>query len=743
MQSPTPAPVQIRDLVRIFSRRKVLLLTPWILAVGLGFAAGILLPPVYVSNVTLLLERPQPVSGSLSEMVSPFDPERQASNMRDVTQSTLFLRGVITSTGLKSEPATRAEALKHADPMSGANPDDRVEAYLVNELRDAITIKRAKGSNTFQVSVEDRRPDRARRLADGVANQFILQSKSAQIEAVRRTQEFSVEQEQIYKRKVDESEGRLEAFKRTQLDATLSGSPVGEGNLARARTSLDQSDLDVEESRQRLAQMRQQYSTWTASYDPAQLSSPETNAIAAQIKGLERQLAAASLLGDESSDNTSSARVASSRKTSELEVQFTQNASVAFPSAPPEARDALVRIRLADLDLQAREARHAYLASQVASYEHHVVTSPESDAQLKRLEQDVENDRALYNSFLQQSANAQITEAFENARVSGRFSVLEPAQLPVKPDKPNRIMLILLGLVLGGAVGVGSVFVVERHDQSMRNAEEVEMLLGLPVVGAIPRVEEFDRRRNRRGRGRGAGSEPPRDPGLLHRLKTESPLGLEFRRIYLKLAQSRGRTMPHTLLVTSSTRGEGKSTTSACLAITLAREIEERILLVDFDLRSPALHRALGIPSSSWGVGHMLAQRKFDERFVRSTVLSNLDFLGAGKSERPASELVDSDSVEWFMNEARSRYPIVIVDAAPTLAVPDPLIVGRVVEGVLYVVKAGQTVRKAAEYGVKVQREAKDNIVGVLLNDAGDILPHYYGYHDAYGYASEAVSGDS
>ena len=139
----------------------------------------------------------------------------------------------------------------------------------------------------------------------------------------------------------------------------------------------------------------------------------------------------------------------------------------------------------------------------------------------------------------------------------------------------------------------------------------------------------------------------------------------------------------------------------------------------------------------------MLGQRKFEERFVRSTVLPNLDFLGAGKSERPASELVDTESVDWFVGEARSRYPIVLLDTAPTLAVPDPLIVGRAVEGVIFVIKAGQTVRKAAEYGVKVQREAKDNIIGVLLNDAGEILPHYYGYHDAYGYASEAIAGDS
>ena len=741
MSEPASAPVQMGDLARMFARRKVLLLTPWVIAAGLGVAAALLLPPVYSSNVTMLLERPQSMGGSLGGMISAFDPERQVSVMRDQVQSTSFLRDVVTATGLASDPVVRAEALKNADHTNGANADAQVEAYLIDELHAAIMVKRAKGGSTFQIMVEERRPERARRFAEAVANQFIIQSKAAQLEAVRRTQEFSTEQEAIYKRKLDENEAKLESFRRSVLSGTLTRSPVNEPNVAQARILLDEADLGIEEQRQRLASLRSQYADVLKNFNPAQISSPETNLMAAQVKGLERQLASSLLLGSAAGDNGS--RAASARKMSDLEVQFSQNASTVFPEASPEARDALVRVRLAELDQQAREARRSYIAAQVGSYEQHVMMSPETDAQLKVLQQDVDNARALYSSFLQTSASAQITEAFENARVSGRFSVLEPANLPVRPDKPNKVMLILLGVILGGAVGVGSVFMVERQDQSMRNAEEVELLLGLPVLGAIPRVEELDRSRQRRSRSRGAaGPEVTRDPGLLHRLKTESPLGLEFRRIFLKLSQARGRTMPRSILVTSSTRGEGKTTTSACLAITLAREIEERILLVDFDLRSPALHRALGIPSNSWGLAQMLSQRKFDERFVRSTVLPNLDFLGAGKSERPASELVDAESVEWFMNEARSRYALVFLDTAPTLAVPDPLIIGRAVEAVLYVVKAGQTVRKAAEYGVKVQREAKDNLIGVLLNDAGEILPHYYGYHDAYGYASEAIAGE-
>ncbi len=741
---PAPAPPpEPREILRVLVRRKKMLLVPWAIALALGVAAALLLPPVYMSNVTMLLERPQALSGSLNNMVNPMDPDRQADLMRDQVQSTVFLRGVVTATGIKSEPETRAWASKFASGYGGETEDDRIEAFLIAHLRTGIVIKRPKSGNTFQITVEDSKPARAQRFAEAVANQFVLASKAAQLEAVRATQEFSVEQQQIYKRKLEESEGRLDNARRSAIGASLAGSSVTSGNLGRARTLADQAQLDVEEQRNRVSMLRQQWGDKFSEFSPRQISSSEVNLIAAQIKGLERQIASAMLNSEPGGDDGISARAASARKMGELEMQLSQNAATTFPNATPDVRDALVRFRLAEIDLQAKEARRAFLGGQVGSYEHQTMSTPVAESEVKKLEQEVENNRAFYNSFLQQSASAQITEAFENARVSGRFTILEPADRPRSPGRPNRPMLILLAFVLGGVVGVGSVLLVERHDQSVKNADEIETLLGMPVLGAIPRVDELDRRRRRSRNKNSDPAEIARDPGLLHRLKTESPLGLEFRRLFLKLSHTSGRTLPRSLLMTSSTRGEGKTTTTACLAITLARELQERILLVDFDLRSPALHRALGVPSSSWGLAQILAQRKFDERFVRSTVLKNLDFLGAGKSEKPASELVDTESVAWFIQEASSRYPMLVLDSPPTLAVPDPLILGRAVEGVIYVVKAGQTIRKAAEYGVKVQREARDNLLGVLLNDAGEILPHYYGYHDAYGHATEAMGGES
>ena len=743
--APEPAALDLRQLTRVLLRRRWLMLLPWVAAVLVGVAAAFLLKPIYVSQVTLMLEQPQALTGPLGGMVGGgVSGDQQAEMMREQVHSTPFLRSVISATGLKTDPAARAWALAGSKRYPGLAADQEVEAFLTDYLRGAVDVRRDKG-DVFQITVEAFEPERARRLAESVASQFVMTSKAAQLEAARATQLFSIEQQEVYRRKLADSETRLEAAARAalgsgvpQLDAT---------NVARARGLFEQANLELEEQRQKLAGLKAQLQGRGLEPSLEMLSSPRAATLAAQLAELDRQLSAV-LLAEPTGDGGAGVRVLISRKYAELEDELDRGAVAALPSLPADARDLLVRTRLAQADLTAKQTGHDEIGRQVSGYQREQSLSPDRDLALQRLRQEVESNRTLYNSFVQQATASQVNEAFQNARVGGRFSVLEPATRPLAPAKPNRPLIVLLAFVLGGVVGVGTVLVVEQHDESMKDAQEVESLLGLPVLGAVPRVGELGRS-SRRGAPAPAAGPPvlhpgaagPRD-GLIHRLKVESPLGLEFRRIYLKLAKTHGRVLPRTLMVTSATRGEGKTTTTACLAITLARELREKVLLVDFDLRSPSLHRVLGLPSATWGLAQMLQGRVFDEHHVRATSLPHLDFLAAGRSERPVGELVDTAACEWFFQEATARYSLVLVDAPPNLAVPDPLILGRAVEGVLYVIKAGSTIRKAAEYGVKVQREARDNVLGILMNDAGEVLPSYYGYRaGSYGYTPEEAGG--
>ena len=229
---PTAPAMDPAELLRTMMRRKWLLLLPWLAALAIGVAAAFLLKPVYFSTTLLLLDRGQAMQGPLGSISGGPDVEQQADIMREQVQSSLFLRSVVAATGVKEDRATRAWALKSAAKYPGLSQDEQVEAFLVDQLRTNISIKRSKGK-LFQVQVADFDAERARKFCEAVSNQFVASSKARQLEAVQAQQEFSVEQLQVYKRALQEAEMKLEGARR----AVISSSRRILGSHASARPS--------------------------------------------------------------------------------------------------------------------------------------------------------------------------------------------------------------------------------------------------------------------------------------------------------------------------------------------------------------------------------------------------------------------------------------------------------------------------------------------------------------------------
>ena len=184
------------------------------------------------------------------------------------------------------------------------------------------------------------------------------------------------------------------------------------------------------------------------------LSSPRVATLAAQLAELDRQLSAV-LLAESGGDGGAGVRLLISRKYAELESELDQSALAALPSVPADARDLLVRARLAQADLAAKQAGRDEIARQVNGYQREQSLSPDRDLALQRLRQEVESNRTLYNSFVQQAAAAQISEAFQNARVGGRFSVLEPATRPLLARQAQPPAHRAAGVRAGGRRGRG------------------------------------------------------------------------------------------------------------------------------------------------------------------------------------------------------------------------------------------------------------------------------------------------
>jgi len=709
------AAVQI-EVLRLLRRRRWLLAVPWIASIAIGVTMAVVTPSVYESSVVLSLRR---LSSTESSTPAP-GPGFQADFLREQTRSTPFLRSVIIATGIDLEPATRAWVLRSAPHDPGASRDEVVRAFLIDDLREAIAVSGGR-DNEFTVTVSETDRARARTLAQGVADQLVRVTRSQQVQQAGRLQESNVEQLQDATRQLEAGEAKLAAFRRTVLAAGDGAPPVSSDA---ARAAQEKARIEADDLRKHADALRQQLAGRVGDQELKALTSRRASTMSAERTELERRLADA-MLADSSTADPGAIRLSIVRKQAELGAELTQVAAKALPKVAPAIRDLAVYYRLAQADVAGVEARREVLTRRANALEHRASMTTDQQADFRRLNDDVARFRAVRDSLARLSASEQLAQAFASARLSGRFEVVQPARWPSHPVRPNRLAIILAAFLTGGVVGVGTVLVAERFDTSMKSAEEVGRLLELPLLGALPRVPELEGPRRGPFAGARGGASAAAEHGLLRGFKVDSPLALQFRRVYLELARD-GRPLPRTLLVTSASRGEGKSTTVACLGMTLARERKEKVLMVDFDLRHPGLHGPLGLPGSSRGVTQMLAARRFEPRFVRATSLPFLDFLPAGKSDQPADELVEAGLVEWFVREASSRYAYVVLDCAPNLEVPDALLAGRAVDGVVFVVKAGATVRRAADNGVRLQREWRDNVIGVLINDAGGVLPPFH-----------------
>ncbi len=215
------------------------------------------------------------------------------------------------------------------------------------------------------------------------------------------------------------------------------------------------------------------------------------------------------------------------------------------------------------------------------------------------------------------------------------------------------------------------------------------------------------------------------------RLDIESPLAIELRRVMIRLNREMDLDRKRLLMVTSSERGEGKSLFAFSFALVLANHLQKRILLVDGDLRRPVQHGAFGLPLSPGLAEHLAGETPAPQR----TAQPNLDVLTAGRAGDEPSRLLVPGRVRAAFSELKSDYDIVVLDSPPVVPVSDPLQYSELVDGIIYMVMAGRTDREVVRRGVGILRGVGANILGVVANNLGEVLPYYYD-RKYYGYTT-------
>lgn len=324
----------------------------------------------------------------------------------------------------------------------------------------------------------------------------------------------------------------------------------------------------------------------------------------------------------------------------------------------------------------------------------------------------------IRNRFTEINLSAQIET--NNVRIH------ELAQQPRRPIRPDIRLNLALGLLVGSVLGLGLAFLVEQLDNSVKDREEVERLSQVPCLGIIPSIP--GPRKIRRSRRRDV-SLSDRDFYVVANPK--SVIAEAFNTIRTNLLFAAPDRTIRTLLVTSGSPWEGKSTVVISMGITQAR-YGAKTLIVDTDMRRPRLHRSFKIEADV-GLSNVLVGTASIDQAVVATEFENLHLLPCGPVPPNPSDLLRMERLANLINDLKDRYDTIILDSPPVIPVADPRILSGLVDGVVLVVKLGTTTTEAVTSVSRELEAVKAPLLGTVLNDL-DIKRRGYGYRYGYGY---------
>ena len=379
-----------------------------------------------------------------------------------------------------------------------------------------------------------------------------------------------------------------------------------------------------------------------------------------------------------------------------------------------EATGASIRVVQDRLDLLADQDEE--LRIQMAEF-------PELESEMATLEAQIQIDLQSRQFILSQLYQARITRGAAAPYVD----VLDPAVGSTPLPGPGRVAVVL-GALLGLILGIGAAFFLEYLDRTVRTSSDVESLLGIPVLGVIPSLRRLD------DDVEGAAALAGRGRPLVVAMDPLDPAAEAYRNLRMNLMFMSSDEEPiRTVLFSSPGPSEGKSTTAVNFAVMLAQQ-GQRVLMIDADLRRPSLHRALDLLREP-GLTNLLIGGAEPRETVRPNVLPNLDFLPSGPFPPNPSELLNSKTMVRLIEEFEGRYDQVIIDSPPVLAVTDAAILAVHTDGVVIVLRSGETEQRAAERAVDQLRRLGVRVFGAVLNavstaspDESYYLQYYYSY---------------
>ncbi|MBZ0096383.1 MAG: polysaccharide biosynthesis tyrosine autokinase [Sulfuricella sp.] len=705
---PDEDAINLREYWAIIVKRKWTVISFFLIVLIAVVTATFLQTPVYRASLTLQIER---TVAKIVEFknVGPDESSQDKDfyqTQYELLKSRTLAERVIGQMGLmehplfsgKKEPGLFESISAWAGNKENANRgvSKNQKPDLVQSFLNHLTVEPVRNSRLVKVNFDSPDPELSARVANAMADVFIKLNLERRMDASSYAKTFLEERLQQIKSKLEDSERQLVDFARQEaiinVDDKQSAGSQRFQELNSALGKATQERVDAE-----------------AQYQ--------------QLQGSKSQAVGKIL------DSPLIQKLKESK--AKLESDYREGLQVYKPAYPKmqQLEGQIAEIQ-AKIDGEVANVIMAIKSTyEAARYKESMVLAQLNESKLELLDlqgrsiqytilkRETDTNRQLYDGLLQRLKEVGVAGGADTNNVS----VVDKAEVPNRKFKPSLSTNALIAALLGLFGGIGLAFLFEHLDDTIKQPEDIERLLGIATLGVIPLI-------------RGGGKDRDKDSAGLALSAIEDPRSAfaeAYRSVRTALQFSTADGAPRVLMLTSTSAGEGKSTSALSLGIHFA-QAGKRVLLVDADLRNPSLHRTLEIENTQ-GLTNVLAGEAQAYAVTKPTTVSNLFIMPTGPLPPNPAELLSGAKMLALINLAAEKFDHVIIDGPPVLGLADALVLGNLAEATILVVEAGITRRGFAQNAIKRLRSSHTRLLGGILVKV-DARGNAYGYHQNYYY---------
>ena len=666
----------------------------FIVLVGIVTIGSFLQAPVYRAAAALLVETKAPSFGRYEELP-------MVAQGLDMTRSA-------TIETHKRLITTR--------PVLEAVVQDLDLQVGIEELKAQISIETFRDTDVIEIHVEDRDPQLARDIANSVANNYILVNQEYNRAAAESASLFLEQQLAAVKNELTQAEEETEQYKRSQGISDLDAETrqriqvLGqlESELASAEAAAQAASARSQVIEEKLSQQER-----FRLRDSTEKPNPIVEQLQAELARLEAQRAG---LLEEYATESHNVRAVDAQ-IHNLKQQLSQQLKTVLASTTtgtsPVHDELLTDAARNTATAVAARKRAAALRRILRRAEAQLNDMPSREKELARLVRAQNVADRVYTLLLEKYHEVRVAEAM---RLSSA-RLVESAVVPEFPVKPRKKLNIALACIFGLILGIMLASLVEYLDDTIKDPDEINELVGAALLGTVPRLSEDD-------------------PMLVTRAEPKSALIEAFQTIHANLNFASVDQAVNSLVITAARAEEGKTFVAANLALTMARQ-GKQVIVVDADLRRPTLHKRFGIDNAE-GLTTILASGRSIEEVLVTSEVEGLQILPSGPIPPNPVELLASDKMMKLCQELSNKADLVLYDTPPIVMVSDAPTLAAQSDGVLLVIEQGGTSKRLVTEVRDILTRAHARTIGVVLNKVTRQAGHYYySYYYSYYYQSE------